>query len=171
MDEDEVWQSVADKDVAWHVGARSYRHPSCRNANSIGVEICMLDAQGRVRQGSIDNAVKLVRALMTTYGVTIGRVLRHYDVTGKDCPAPMVADEKRWAAFKAALTAPERIEEEDDEMYTIYKTIKDVPDWGRECVNDLLAKGYLKGDGDGQLDLEHYMLRTLVIGWRAGIYK
>lgn len=56
-------------------------------------------------------------------------------------------------------------------MYTIYKTIKDVPDWGRACVNDLIAKGYLKGDGDGQLDLEHYMLRTLVIGWRAGVYR
>ncbi|WP_159456320.1 N-acetylmuramoyl-L-alanine amidase family protein [Intestinibacillus massiliensis] len=60
---------------------------------------------------------------------------------------------------------------EDDDMYTVYKTIQDVPDWARECVNDLIAKGYLKGDGDGQLDLEHYMLRGLVINWRAGLYK
>ena len=56
-------------------------------------------------------------------------------------------------------------------MYTVYKTIQDVPDWARECVSDLIAKGYLKGDGDGQLDLEHYMLRGLVINWRAGLYK
>lgn len=72
-----------------------------------------------------------------------------------------------WAgiSYGAAQAAKE------DNMYTIYKTIKDVPDWGRECVNDLIAKGYLKGDGDGQLDLEHYMLRTLVIGWRAGVYQ
>lgn len=105
VDEAEVWQSVADKDVAWHVGAHSYRHPSCRNANSIGVEICMLDKAGAVRQGSIDAAARLVRELMAKYGVAIDRVLRHYDVTGKDCPAPMVADAKLWAAFKTRLTS------------------------------------------------------------------
>lgn len=170
VDEREVWQSVPDKDVAWHVGARSYVHKTCRNANSIGVEICMLDKAGRVRQRSIDNAALLVRSLMAKYGITSARVLRHYDVTGKDCPAPMVADPKLWAAFKQAVTKPEKIEEEDD-MYTVYKTIQDVPDWARECVNDLIAKGYLKGDGDGQLDLEHYMLRGLVVNWRAGLYK
>ena len=26
--------------TAWHCGASSYRHPSCRNANSIGMELC-----------------------------------------------------------------------------------------------------------------------------------
>lgn len=36
----EVWQSVEEGDTAWHCGAKSYRHPKCRNGNAIGVELC-----------------------------------------------------------------------------------------------------------------------------------
>ena len=35
-----IWQSVAEADTAWHCGANSYRHPTCRNSNSIGIEMC-----------------------------------------------------------------------------------------------------------------------------------
>lgn len=84
-DENEIWQSVKDTDTAWHCGAKTYRHPDCRNANSIGVEICMNDKKGNVRQGSIATAAELVRYLMQRYGVPVDRVIRHYDVTGKYC--------------------------------------------------------------------------------------
>ena len=113
VDENEVWQSVRDQDVAWQMSAQKY-YSNARNVSSIGIEICMLDKAGNVRQGSIDNAARLVRELMTRYRVTVGRVLRHYDVTRKACPAPMVSDPKLWAAFKAALTAPEQIGEDED---------------------------------------------------------
>jgi hypothetical protein len=36
-----VWQSVEDKNIAWHCGAKSYKHPECRNNNSIGIEMCV----------------------------------------------------------------------------------------------------------------------------------
>ena len=61
VDETEIWSSVPEDCVAWHCGAKTYRHPDCRNANSIGVEICMNDGQGNVRQGSIDRAVQILR--------------------------------------------------------------------------------------------------------------
>ena len=32
----EIWQSVEDGDIAWHCGAKSYRHPECSIFNSIG---------------------------------------------------------------------------------------------------------------------------------------
>ena len=35
-----IWQSVAEGETAWHCGAKRYRHPKCRNANSIGIEMC-----------------------------------------------------------------------------------------------------------------------------------
>ena len=42
VDENEVWQSVCDADIAWHCGTRgTYFHPYCRNANSIGIELLM----------------------------------------------------------------------------------------------------------------------------------
>ena len=34
VDEKEVWQSVKEGDTAHHCGAKSYRHPHCRNHNS-----------------------------------------------------------------------------------------------------------------------------------------
>ena len=40
VDESNVVQSVKDTDTAWHCGAKSYKHPKCRNDNSIGVEMC-----------------------------------------------------------------------------------------------------------------------------------
>ena len=103
VDENEVWQSVPDGKTAWHCGAKTYRHAKCRNANSIGIEICMQDKAGKLRQASIDRAAALTRALMDKYGVPAANVIRHYDVTGKNCPAPMVADPALWQKFKQSL--------------------------------------------------------------------
>ncbi len=69
VDETDIYQSVSDEDIAWHCG-KDYSGGTaaywgkCKNANSIGVEICMLDKSGAVRQGSIDHAAELVRYLM-----------------------------------------------------------------------------------------------------------
>ena len=105
VDENEVWQSVPDGHAAWHCGTKgAYYHPACRNANSIGVEVCMLDKHGKLRQGSVDRAAALVRELMQRYSIPPDRVVRHYDVTHKDCPAPMVQNPALWREFQAKLT-------------------------------------------------------------------
>ena len=162
-DKNEIWQSVKDTDTAWHCGAKTYRHPECRNANSIGVEICMNDKKGNVRQGSIATAAELVRYLMQRYGVPVDRVIRHYDVTGKYCPGPMVDDPALWAAFKQSLT-----QTEDDSVR--YKYYDDMPDWAKPTVSKLVKKGYLKGEGGGVLNLTEDTLKVLVVNDRAGCY-
>lgn len=103
VDENEIWQSVPDDCVAWHCGGSTYYHPECRNSNSIGVEICMNDKQGKVREKAIEHAAVLIRELMDKYDITAERVIRHYDVTHKNCPAPMVEDPARWKVFKRKL--------------------------------------------------------------------
>lgn len=109
VDEQYVWQSVPDDRIAWHCGgglqgSGGHTHyGKCKNANSIGIEICMQDKQGKLRQASIDRAAQLARELMARYDVPAERVIRHYDVTGKMCPAPMVTDAARWTAFKKSL--------------------------------------------------------------------
>lgn len=162
-DESEIWQSVKDTDTAWHCGAKTYKHPECRNSNSIGIEICMNDKSGKVRQGSIDTAAELARYLMKRYGILLANVIRHHDVTGKDCPAPMVDDPALWDAFKKSL-----IKEEDDEVR--YKYYDDMPDWAQPTVSKLVKKGYLKGEGSGVLNLAEDTLKVLVINDRAGLY-
>lgn len=133
VDETEIWSSVPEDCVAWHCGAKTYRHPDCRNANSIGVEICMNDGQGNVRQGSIDRAAQLVRLLMDKYHIAKENVLRHYDVTGKHCPGPMVDDPALWAAFQQSLT-----QMEDDSVR--YKYYDDMPDWAKPTVSKLVKR-------------------------------
>ena len=62
------------------------------------------------------------------------------------------------------------LEQEDEEM-TIYKTYEDCPEWAKPTVSKLVRLGLLKGDEHQQLNLEHNMLRGLVINDRAGLYK
>ncbi len=168
VDEREVWRSVPDDYVAWHCGTKgTYYHPSCRNQNSIGIELCSRESEGGYYFSSATRAraVQLAKQLMRKYGIPIQNVVRHYDVTHKQCPAPFVQESYAWSQFRAEL------EREEDEELTIYHKLEDVPAWGKETVQHLLDKGWLAGNSEGDLDLEHYMLRTLVISYRAGLFQ
>lgn len=101
-----VYQSVPEGDTAWHCGAATYRHAVCRNANSIGVELCChRDSSGAwyFDPETIAAAVALCQDLMRRYRIPLSNVLRHYDVTGKVCPAPFVKDAAAWQAFLQRL--------------------------------------------------------------------
>ena len=86
VDEKEIWQSVREKDVAWHCGTRGmYFHPYCRNANSLGIELCSRK-QGEkycFAPETVKNARNFVRFLMKKYDIPLANVVRHYDVTHK----------------------------------------------------------------------------------------
>ena len=166
VDEREVWQSVPENHAAWHCGTKgTYYHPACRNANSIGVEVCMLDKQGRVRQASVDRAAALVRELMRKHGIPADRVVRHYDVTHKDCPAPMVSDPALWRAFQTKLTQ----EDENDMKY--YEKLTEIPAGElRDTVQLLIDRKAIAGNGSG-LHLSEDMVRMMVYNKRMGLYR
>ena len=104
-------------------------------------------------------AAQLGRDIMARYGIPMEHVLRHYDVTGKLCPQPLI-DEDKWTAFKARL--------EDNDM-TCYKTIGDVPAAYRPSVQKLLDQGVLKGYGGGAIDVSEDLCRTVTILDRLGL--
>ena len=109
VDENTIWQSVKDTDTAWHCGAKSYKHSYCRNSNSIGIELCSRkDSKGNYyfKDETVKNAAELTKSLMAKYNVPATNVIRHYDVTGKICPAPMVNDVSLWNKFKGMISAP-----------------------------------------------------------------
>ena len=84
VDENEVWQSVRDADIAWHCGTRGvYFHPYCRNANSIGIELCSRKNGEKFyfMPETVRRAQALTRELMAKYGIPLENVVRHYDVT------------------------------------------------------------------------------------------
>ena len=183
VDENGVWQCVEDKNVAWHCGAQSYKHPYCRNNNSIGIELCSRkDGNYYFKDKTVDNAVELVKMLMAKYNVPVENVIRHYDVTGKICPEPFVRDITKWQNFKerlvedmteaevisiAAKVANDMVYKYRDE---VYNTIDEVPEWGKATVNKLISKGILEGDEKG-LNLSYTLLRMLVMNDRAGVYN
>ena len=101
------------------------------NSNTISIEICSSCKSGYLTavpnhegwyftEEVLDNAVKLTKFLMQQYGIPIGRVVRHYDITGKLCPALVGWNDhyvmnnngtmkkhknnsEQWLAFKARL--------------------------------------------------------------------
>lgn len=119
----EIWQSVEDANIAWHCGASSYKHAECRNANSIGIELCVrkkntahLGAEDKdwyFEDATVEAAAELTRYLMDKYGVPASHVIRHYDVTGKICPNPYVYNTTAhtWDEFKKLISGTESTEQ------------------------------------------------------------
>lgn len=168
VDAQDIVQSAPDGGRAWHCGAAVYKHPECRNDNSIGVELCCYtngDGTWYFDPATVDNAVQLVRSLMAQYNIDIDHVVRHYDVTGKVCPEPYVRDAAAWAEFKARLTAPETTDEEDENM-TRYNTVAEMPEYYRAEAQALIDAGALRGDAAGNLNVTEDMLRCMIINKR-----
>ena len=168
VDEYGAMQSVREGDTAWHCGARAYWHPECRNANSIGIEMCSrkrADGSYYIKPETVANAAALAREIMQRYGIDTEHVLRHYDVTGKRCPMPWVDDPAQWAAFKDMLVPKSTTTDEEDEDDMVrYNKLEDVPDWAQDTVRALMDAGALGGVGGGNLDLSMDMIRGLVVG-------
>ena len=106
VDDDSITQSVPDNYVAWSVGGNKYSdcaktgggklYGKCTNTNSISIEICDDVRNGVVYPSAktIQNALELTKMLMKKYNVPASNVIRHFDVTGKKCPAYWVDDSK-----------------------------------------------------------------------------
>ena len=111
----EIWQFTPDvrSYYAWHCGGgkqSSYGGTffgKCKNANSIGIELCTHKVNGAwtFTAETVAAAKQLVKYLMAEYGVKPANVIRHYDVTGKACPnvSGWLEPSGQWNAFKASI--------------------------------------------------------------------
>ncbi len=129
----EIWQSVEDKNIAWHCGAQTYKHPECRNTNSLGIELCVRNKGSQTdtsrdwyfEEATVREAQKLTKTLMEQYGIKEDHVIRHYDVTGKICPNPYVYNHTKhtWQDFKDSLVTAAEIRSgwvEDESGWKFY---------------------------------------------------
>lgn len=103
VDDSSIYQSVALKNKAWHCGTKGEYYHACRNADSIGIEMCCSGGY-QVSKKTQGNAAYLTAELCKLIGITAAEVdkyvIRHYDVTHKKCPAQWVADSKEYNEFK-----------------------------------------------------------------------
>ena len=150
VDENEVCQSVQDTDVAWHCGSKNPRHPYCRNANSIGIEMC--NSVGGVPEAVRARTAAFVRQKMAEYGIDVDHVLTHYLVTGKRCPAPWVDNPSEWETFKAMLEGDDEevTQEQFDSMmdnYLARRNAKPADDWAKPYIQDAIDAGAMTDVG------------------------
>lgn len=115
VDEKSIWQCVEDKNIAWHCGTKTPLN-ECRNANSIGIEMCSRkDANGvyYFKEETVNNTIWLAKELMKKYNIDINHVCRHYDVSGKVCPEPYVRNQQSWIEFKNRLVEEKKMTKEE----------------------------------------------------------
>lgn len=71
-----------------------------RNKDTISIEVCHPDESGKFTQASYESLVKLTAWLYEVCGLDGGDIIRHYDITGKQCPLYFVTHEDEWVNFK-----------------------------------------------------------------------
>lgn len=150
VDDDSCTQAVADNRVAYHCETRGMKFKcDCRNANSIGVEMCTKKVNGTyyISENTKLNAVKVVKWLMDKYNIPASKVIRHYDVCGKLCPEPFVRDNKAWQAFKNRLE--EKVVKQNIKINGKIKTVDAINKDGYTYIkirglSDILNIGYDK---------------------------
>ncbi len=113
VDDDSVTESVPLDSMAYHCGVdysngKAPYWGKCTNKNSIGIEMCGIakDKILDMRNKTVKNTVKHTRQLMEKRKIKVKNVIRHYDVCGKNCPAPFVKKPLAWDCFKLNLQTP-----------------------------------------------------------------
>jgi len=67
-----------------------------RNVDTVSIEVCHPDSSGKFSDVTYDRLVELTAWLCGEFGLDEDNVIRHYDVTGKNCPKYYVENEDAW---------------------------------------------------------------------------
>ncbi len=70
------------------------------NSTSLSIEVCHWDETGEFTEEAYESVVHLAAWLCQEFGLEADDVIRHYDVTGKECPLYYVENEDEWIALK-----------------------------------------------------------------------
>lgn len=90
----EIIKCIPEDEVAFHSGSYSM------NRKSIGIETCHPDWDGKFNDATYNSLVELCADICKRYSLGIDAIIRHYDVTGKECPRYYVRNEQEWIKFK-----------------------------------------------------------------------
>lgn len=71
-----------------------------RNDDTIAIEVCHETSGGKFNEDTYDALVHLTAFICCKYNLEIDDIIRHYDVTGKECPKYYVRHEDKWIQFK-----------------------------------------------------------------------
>jgi N-acetyl-anhydromuramyl-L-alanine amidase AmpD len=115
VDDKQIVRCLPENEMAYHVGAKQYKREAVAKLSSypnnctIGIEMCV-NADGNFQE-TYRRTVELAADILKRYGWGVDRLWRHFDITGKNCPAYFVSDDfarkytgltaaQAWAKFK-----------------------------------------------------------------------
>ena len=106
----EIIQCIPTKEVAYA--------SNDRNSDTLSIECCHYAENGKFTEKTYSSLVKLCAYLCHRFGLTQDDIIRHYDVTGKNCPKYFVEHPKVWKRFRADV-----------------KTALDNKDWNLDIIS------------------------------------
>ncbi|WP_341877580.1 N-acetylmuramoyl-L-alanine amidase [Defluviitalea saccharophila] len=99
--------AIPPEEVAYHVGAQSYRSEAVKrlgsypNGNTLGIECTHVDWNGKMTDKTYESLILLCAELCKRYNLNpLTSLYRHYDITGKDCHKWFVNNPAEWEKFK-----------------------------------------------------------------------
>ncbi|GED55182.1 N-acetylmuramoyl-L-alanine amidase [Brevibacillus borstelensis] len=115
VDDKQVVRCLPENEMGYHVGAKSYKLDALKRLSSypnnctIGIEMCV-NSDGDFK-AMYQRTVELAADILKRYSWGVNRLWRHFDITGKNCPAYFVSDDvarrftglsasQAWAKFK-----------------------------------------------------------------------
>lgn len=85
----------------WEVAYAS----NSRNIDTVSIECCHPDETGKFNEKTYRSMIDLCAWLCLKFDLNENDVIRHYDVTGKNCPKYFVENETAWKQFKSDIGA------------------------------------------------------------------
>lgn len=139
VSDNDIYQAVPENHAAYAVGLGSRNKPwipnppmfkVITNNNSISIEMCGSKNKREASNETKETAAKLTVDLLNKFKLTPAAVYRHYDVTGKKCPAWCVDDKMKWLYLRmkiANIFYGEGDGEmlDNDENYQVFKRFMD----------------------------------------------
>ena len=89
----EIIQCVPESEVAYHANQA--------NRQAIGIENCHPDWNGQFNPKTYESLIKLLADICTRHNLDpMTGIIRHHDVTGKDCPKYYIQNPAEWEKLK-----------------------------------------------------------------------
>jgi len=115
VDDKQIIRCLPENEMGYHVGAKSYKPGALQKLSSypnnctIGIEMCV--NQDADFHAMYQRTLELTADILKRYGWGVDKLWRHFDITGKNCPAYFVSDDfarrftgltaaQAWAKFK-----------------------------------------------------------------------
>jgi N-acetylmuramoyl-L-alanine amidase CwlA len=151
VDRHKALEIIPLDEVAYHANERtpllsnlrastSYYPGGNANLLTIGIEMC-LESDGSFHPDTIERTRLVIKHLQSKYSQlrdTENRVIRHYDVTGKNCPAPFVKNHAKWKEFLRSINEPIK------ESVSVADVNKVSP-WAESNWKEATRNGYFDG--------------------------